>query len=213
MSRLIPFVLVAAAVGACSKADEGLKALEGVRAAACGCAPIDVACAKDGVGKLATWREQYGDVAGARSQSAKATALVEAIGACQTRHALAAIPARAKCGERDGDATPAARWCKVAGWGDAKAVAAEDLPFGAMLDGEQQTSTIGAEPGAPEPVSLSVAGTAEAPTANGMSIAADGAGWTWQDGDAAIELRKLDGGWMTLSTAGDTRRVAVFDAP
>lgn len=211
MSRLIWIAVLGAALGGCGKADEGLKSLEGVKAAVCGCKPTDVECAKVGLGKVAEWHEKYGEIDGKRSQAAKATAHLDAIQACQTRQVLAAIPERAGCKTLDAKAKADARWCKLGGWGEAKAVDAKDLPFGKTLQGETQAVTLGGEPGAASAIAIAIAGTADAPTAGGIAMTADGAGWTWTDGDTTVELRKIAGGWMTLSVAGDDRHVTVFD--
>jgi len=204
-------VLALLGLAACGEADAGLKALEGVKAAVCGCKPTDLACAKDGLGRLAAWHTKYDAVEGARSQAAKATAHFEEIAACQASQARDAIVERAGCKDLAADARAEARWCRVGGWGDAKAVKPAELPFGKTFDGEAQAVTVGVEPAAAAAATLSIAGTAEAPTANGVSMTASGAGWRWKDGAAEIELRKIDGGWMSVATEGDTRHVAVFD--
>ncbi len=211
MSRLIWIAVLGAALGGCGKADEGLKSLEGVKAAVCGCKPNDYSCAKDGLGKIAEWHEKYGEIDGKRSQAAKATAHLDAIQACQTRQVLADATERAVCSKLDAEARAKARWCRLGGWGNAKAVEPKDLPLGKALEGGVHTATIGIQPSPATPTTLALGGTAEAPTAGGVAMTADGAGWTWEHGGGTVELRKIDGGWMTLSVVGDARHVTVFD--
>lgn len=197
-------------VAGCGKADEALKALEDVRGAVCGCKPTDTACQQAGVAKIEAWHGKYDEVMGARSQSAKATAHLEAMTTCQTSQTVSAIAERAGCDEKDATSP----WCLVDGWSDAKPVEAGELPFGKALTGEAQQVTVGTAPVAdPAPDTLELAGDAKAPTANGAAMTADGASWTWKEHDLDVALRKVDGGWMTLASDGDVRHVAVYPEP
>ncbi len=203
-------VLLLLVAAGCGKADEALKALESVQSAVCGCKPGDVACQQAGVAKIAEWHTKHDEVMGARSQAAKATAAAGAMTKCQTNQLLAGIAERAGC-----KAKPDGAWCRFASWGDAKAVKAEDLPFGKTLTGEMQRLTIGEKPtGAVEDgARIEIGGDAKAPTANGAPMKAAGAGWKYEyEQGFTAELRHVDKkGWMSLSIDGDTRHVGVFD--
>lgn len=207
-------ILLVLAIAGCGKADDALKALEGVKAEACGCKPTDAACQQAALTKIADWHAKHDETPGAKSQSAKATAHLEEIVGCQTDQALAAIPAAYGCGELDDAAKAKQPWCLVAGWGDAKAVKPADLPFGKTLTGTFAVVELGkavsTEVG--PPMELQIEGNAEAPTADNRPMTAAGKGWTFStsEGEPAIELRKVDGGWVTLETVGDKRMVSVL---